>query len=108
MPVPQCGTGGERLCSAATRHGVQGQGRLQGMLRPLLPDVRAGQPTEFFVNERQQLRGCPRIALMDGREYLRDLGHAICQYTRTGWFARGKLGARMEVMFAGPRAASTP
>jgi hypothetical protein len=37
----------------------------------------AGEAPQFFINERQELVGGARVAVLDGRQNLRHLAHGL-------------------------------
>src|SRR5262249_23152983 len=53
----------------------QGRG-LERLLRSLLSQPLGGEPAQFVVDQRQELLGGGRVALLDGRQDLGDVGHA--------------------------------
>src|SRR5262249_41315679 len=59
-------------------------GGLEGLARLLLGQPLGREPAQFVVDQRQELRGGGRIALLDGRQDTGDVAHAVKHNRRRG------------------------
>src|SRR5262249_31956700 len=75
-------------------HLVHQRRRLKRLARGLLPQLFGSQSTQRVVHQRQQLLGCARVTLLDGRQDLRHFVHVVCPtsvWSRTRLFVRTEL-----------------